>query len=677
MIKKAMLLVTTTCISSNVHAHSAELDEVVIVGHETNLIGEAVTASEGIIGRNEIENRPLLRSGEILEFIPGMVVTQHSGSGKANQYFLRGFNLDHGTDFRTTIDGMPINMRTHGHGQGYTDLNFIIPEFIDRIDYQKGPYHSENGDFSTAGAADFFLMNRLDNAFISSEIGEYNFFRNVAGKSFELEDSELLLGIESHFYDGPWDDIEEGVKKFNGLARWNKSLSKGKLSLTFMAYNNEWNSADQIPQRAVDSGLISELGSLDTTVGGDSERYSVSGSWQYSGWTVNAYAIHSQLDLFSNFTYFLDDPVNGDQFEQVDDRMIYGGDVSHYMNHSLLNLPVQHYYGVQFRYDEIDEVALNRTRNRQRLSTVRQDSVDEYSVGLFWETEIALTQKLASTIGVRYDYLSAEVDSNLAANSGDADDSLVSFNAGLRYTIDEDWETYFNAGQSFHSNDARGSTISVDPSSGNPTDPVDLLVRGEGTEIGIRYFDPNHFNISLALWYLQLDSELLFVGDAGNTEASRSSERYGLELAAYYWLGKDFSVDFELAWTESEFSEDAVGEGNEIQGSLPFVLSTGFTWSPYTDWSTTVRVRHFGERPLDSFGQVESDPLTVVNLGVDYKPDNWQFGLDVLNIFDSNDSDIEYFYASRLNGEPAAGIEDRHFHPIEPRMLRFQVKYLF
>ena len=645
-------LISLFCFSVHAYPHSADLEDYTIYGHEAELIGEALTASEGIIGRGEISSRPVLRTGEILEFVPGMIVTQHSGSGKANQYFLRGFNLDHGTDFRTTVDGMPINMRTHGHGQGYTDLNFIIPEFIDRIDYQKGPYHSENGDFSSVGSANFSLTSKLEDAFLSTEIGEYQFFRNVAGGNLKFGKSNLLLGVESHLYDGPWENIEENVVKFNALARYTTPLTEGNFSLTFMAYDNEWNSADQIPQRAIVSGIIDELGTIDTTVGGEAERYSLSTQWQQSSWDLNAYIIKSKLNLFSNFSYFLNDTVNGDQFQQIDDRKVYGGSVNSYSTSQIANKELFHFYGLEFRYDDIDDVGLHLTRERKRQRTVRQDSVNEYSLGLFWETEISLTDKLTTTVGARYDYLSADVNSDNPLNSGNNDDSLVSFNAGLSYSLNKHLETYLNAGQSFHSNDARGATINIDPSSGNPINKVDLLVRGEGAEIGLRFHDAKKFNISMALWMLELDSELLFVGDAGNTEASRASRRWGVELASYFWVNKALSVDFEFAWSHSRFTEDEIGEGDSIQGSLPIVLSSGFTWTPVQNLSTTLRLRHFGERTLDSFDNIQSDPLTVVNLGIDYNIESWNLGLDVLNLFDSNDHDIDYLYNSRLNGEP-------------------------
>ena len=652
------------------------LDSLVIQGHQSNLIGESLSASEGLISAKEIALRPMLRTGEVLEFVPGMVVTQHSGSGKANQYFLRGFNLDHGTDFRTTIDGMPVNMRTHGHGQGYTDLSFIIPEFVDFITYQKGPYHAANGDFSTAGAANFELTSHIK-PFAKIEVGEDQYFRTVLGGSVGSDDNRLNFGLETHQYNGPWTDIEEDVEKYNALARWTAAIGTSDVSVSFLAYENHWNSADQIPKRAVDQNLISRLGSLDDQVGGESYRYSLSAQWQNKGWLANAYVIRSELDLFSNFTYFLDDPVNGDQFEQVDSRMIYGGSLEHKMTSHIGNHHLRQHFGVQYRYDDIDDVALYRTASRKRLSTVRQDEVDEYSIGLFWQGEFDLNDRWTATLGTRYDYIDADVDSNLSVNSGEDSDNLASLKFGLNYQHSDQLEFYSNAGQSFHSNDARGATITIDPASGDPAESVDLLVRGKGAEIGFRYHDSEHFNLSAALWTLELDSELLFVGDAGNTEANRPSRRSGIEIAAYYWLNDVLSTDLELSWTRSRFTRGEVGEGNRIEGSLPFVASIGLHYQPTSVWDMNVRLRHFGERTLDSFNKERSSSLTVVNFGSHYKVQNVTLGVDVLNIFDSEDHDIDYLYESRLPGEAAAGLTDRHFHPIEPRTVRLSMNYAF
>ena len=666
-------LILVSLLQSNIY----ELEEIEVSGHSTSLVGEAITSSEGIITQKEISQRPLLRSGEILEFVPGMVVTQHSGSGKANQYFLRGFNLDHGTDFRTTVEGMPINMRTHGHGQGYTDLNFIIREFVEYITYEKGPYHVENGDFSTAGSAAFNMSNKLSENFISVELGEHGYLRTVFGDSIQTDNGTLTLGVEAHGNDGPWDNIDEDVRKKNALIRYSNEMYGGSFNVTFMAYDNSWNSADQIPQRAVNSGIISEYGSLDTAVGGESSRYSISSAWKSDKLSISAYAIRSELDLFSNFTYYLDRPANGDQFEQVDERTIYGGEIVHNTHYHLMDTTLYHTSGVQLQYDKIGNVSLHRTQARERQSTIRQDSVDEYSVGVFSGLGVDVTENIAINIGARYDYFGVDVSSDLAQNSGTEQDGLFSLKGGVTYTASPNLEFYLSAGQSFHSNDARGATMHRDPQTNALVDPVDLLVRGVGSEVGVRYFDGKKLNLSLALWQLNLDSELLFVGDAGTTEANRGSNRWGVELAAYYWWSNFLSSDFEFAWNHARFSKNSNSEGNYIAGSLPYVVSSGITLSPIKEFETTLRWRYFGKRTLDSYNNVKSDPFNVFNLNMQYKHDKFLYKLSVLNLFDSRDHDIDYLYESRLQGEALSGYEDIHFHPIEPRTLRFMIAYMF
>lgn len=660
--------------------HKDELDadnKLTVYGREEKQLGEDISASQGSISKEDIQQRPVLRTGEILEFVPGMVATQHSGSGKANQYFLRGFNLDHGTDFSSSIDGMPINMRTHGHGQGYTDLNFIVPEFIKRIDYQKGPYHAEIGDFSTAGSAYFLLADMFSKSMIQLEFGENSFLRSVVAHQLKIKGDNLLLGLETHQYDGPWSDINEDVKKNNMLLRYVTVKDDNQLSLTFLGYDNTWNSADQIPQRAISNGLIDSLGSLDTDVGGESSRHSFSANYKNDTWVLSAYVIESSLELFSNFTYFLDDPINGDEFEQVDKRQVIGGElIKHFTSHFSDN-HFHHRLGFQYRFDDIDTVGLYKTVQRQRISTVREDSVDQYSMSLFWDGDFDLTERLSSYFGIRYDFLDVDVNSDNPLNSGTADDNLLSLKAGFKYQISDDFYSYFNIGQSFHSNDARGATISVDPVSGDSVDPVDLLVRGEGAELGLHYWEADRYNLSVSLWYLDLDSELLFVGDAGTTEPARASQRQGIEVAGYYWLDKNFSTDIELAWSRARFTHPESGEGRQVDGTLPFVASIGMAWIPVEDWRLSVRARHFGKRPLDSFAEQESDSFSVVNFAITASFEQWQFDLKLLNLLDSDDHDIDYYYASRLPGEIAQGIEDNHFHPIEPRTLRLQMRYVF
>lgn len=654
------------------------LENLVVYGHRLNLVGSSLAAAEGVIGSAEIANRPLARTGEILEMVPGMVVTQHSGSGKANQYFLRGFNLDHGTDFATSIDTMPVNMRSHGHGQGYTDLNFIIPELIHTIHYRKGTYYAEVGDFSGAGAAAFVVKNTLDNSELALTAGDYGYQRLYSATPIIIDDGHLLVGMEAQAYAGPWKDIDEDLHKTNLLARYSSRLAGGEFSLTAMGYRNRWNSADQIPQRAVEQGMIDALGSLDTDVGGDASRYSLSTQWANSNWSISAYLVDSTLHLFSNFTYFLDDPVNGDEFEQVDDRQLLGGELVRNWQTSLAGKSATHKLGVQIRHDAIDEVGLYKTRARERLSATRVDAIDETSLALFAQSDIQLSEKIRAHLGLRHDYLQVEVDSDLAQNSGTVSDDITSIKAGVSYSFSDNVETYLNLGQGFHSNDARGATIVIDPLSGELSEPVDLLSRSQGAELGAKLFDNRRYSISTSIWYLALDSELLFVGDAGNTEASRASERSGIEIASYVWFAEGWSLDTELAWTHSRFSEQQTGQGKYVDGSLPFVASAGVSYAPAArGFHGNLRYRYFGARVLDSFNQQRASSTSVVNLGLGYRWAQWSLGLDLLNLANSRDHDITYFYPSRLPGEVDEGVEDVHFHPLEPRSLRVSVQLDF
>ena len=656
-----------------------ELEPVVVYGRETELIGESASASEGLVSQIDLEYRPLPRTGELLEVVPGLIVTQHSGTGKANQYFLRGFNLDHGTDFATFVDGMPINMVTHAHGQGYSDLNFLIPELIQTVSYSKGSYYAAVGDFSSAGAAFFSTSDQLDTGIARVVVGEFDYYRGLVAESFQLTENAIFLAaFDATFYSGPW-DIDEDLNQYKGLLKYAVQDDELRYEITFMGYDSEWNSADQIPERAVNSGLISRLGSLDNTVGGETYRYSISSNAVLdtpdSRTALNLYAIAYKLNLWSNFQYFLNDEDNGDQFEQADDRIVYGGDLTYTLNNeAIFEVPSRHTVGIQTRFDVIDEVGLYNTVARARRSTVREDTVDQFSVGIFYEGEFFITDTFRAILGLRNDYYMFDVNSDLAANSGDEQDYLLSPKASLIYALDEQLELYLSGGFGFHSNDARGTTITIDPVSGGSADGVDPLVRSRGAEIGARFTWNDKLNSSIALWWLELDSELLYVGDAGTTEPSISSERYGVEIANYFRPFKWLTLDLDLAFTESELEN-----GDEIPGALSTVISNGVTAVSEMGLFASIRGRYFGPRYLVEDGSAESGSSLLFNLRTGYNVnEQLRIELDVLNLFDSNDDDITYFYESRISSaEPAGGVADRHFHPVEPRSLRTAITYRF
>ncbi len=664
---------------SEAHQEVTNIEEIVVTGRRQVLAGEARTASEGVIGQVDLEIRPLLRPGDVLEAVPGLIVTQHSGSGKSNQMFLRGFNLDHGTDFATWLDGMPVNMRTHGHGQGYTDINFLIPETIERMSYVKGPYHAELGDFSSAGGVHIDTFDRFPSNRLSGGVGGDGYGRLLAMGSVDLGNNFLSGALEGQVYDGPWTDIKEDVEKLNSLLKIGGGGDVHSWSATAMYYDNDWNSADQIPKRAVSSGLIDEFGSIDPTLGGGTRRASVSGQYSHqhdshrSEW--RGYVIDSELDLWSNFTYLLDDPVDGDQFRQRDDRTVYGGSYNRFWVNGL-DAHFHHRFGAELRYDDIDTVGLYRTRERRRIDTVREDAVEQSSVGLFYELAWRFATDWRAVLGIRGDYYRFDVDAGESANGGDESESIVSPKASLIYAFSDSSEAYLSGGYGFHSNDARGVTASIDPVTGEPVTSADPLVESKGAELGFKAVWLDRWNASLALWYLELDSELLFVGDAGTTEASRPSERWGIEFNNFVALDETWSLEADLAWTDAKFS-DSSPEGDDIPAALEYV-ATGAISARYPGGVFgSFRVRYFAEAPLIEDGSVESDGSTMANLALGWANEQWRLQLDVLNLFDSDDHDIDYFYASRLPGEPAEGVEDIHYHVFEPRQFRVYLTRTF
>ncbi len=657
-----------------------EIDEIVVVGRWTDLAGLAISASEGIIGQQELDIRPRLRTGEVLEVVPGLIVTQHSGTGKSNQMFLRGFNLDHGTDFSTSIDGMPINMPSHGHGQGYTDLNFLIPELIESVEFRKGPYHAAVGDFSSTGSAHLSTFRKLPESILKVGVGQDGYRQVLIADSVDIAAGSLLYAAQGHAYDGPWVDIEEDLDRLNGVLRYSQQTESGtEWDVMLMGYDATWNSPDQIPQRAIDSGLVDRLGSLDRTTGGETSRYSLSGSLlrSFDGGRqlhAHAYAIDYDLELFSNFTYFLDDPVNGDQFEQVDRRTVLGGDVRYRWSDS--NRVASTYtLGMSLRHDDIGEVALIQTQGRERLGTTRSDEVDQTSLGVYAQAETRWNDRWRTQLGIRADYYDFSVRSNLQANSGDTDDLILAPKLNVVYALDSDSEMYLSTGRGFHSNDARGTTIRTDPVTGAAVEQVDPLVASTGAEVGYRTFRDEKLNLSVSLWYLELDSELLFVGDAGGTEPTRSSRRYGIELPVYYRVG-NWIFDLELALTDSRY-DDADPAGDEIPGSIERVIAAGVSAQYPNGVYGSLRARHFGDRPLIEDGSVHSDSSTVLSMLLGYRRETLDFRVEVLNLLDAEDQDIAYYYASRLAGEPAGGIEDIHMHPMEPRTVRASFTWRF
>jgi hypothetical protein len=651
-----------------------QLDPFLVPGRATDLIGAASSASQGIVGAAELEARPFLRRGELLEVVPGVVITQHTGGGKANQYFLRGFNLDHGTDFAVSVDGMPVNLRSHAHGQGYADLNFLIPELVRQVDYSKGPFFAEVGDFSAAGAASFRQFDALSERFAQITLGENRFARLVAGATRTGPGNAATTGaIEWSQDDGPW-QVEENFERVNAFLRHRWTRGPADYRLTAMAYRATWRATDQVPQRAVESGALGRFGTLDDSNGGKSERASLSldATWQGADATTrfNAYAIHYRLNLYSNFTYALDEPDNGDQFNQRDRRVVLGGALTRAWSGRLGAGRSETTAGLQVRGDLIGELGLHRTVRRERRATVRDDTVDEWSAGAFVRNETRWTERVRTEAGVRLDGYHFDVTSDNPRNSGRASDDIVSPKAGVVFGPWAQTELYLNAGFGFHSNDARGATIRVDPADGvTPADPVTPLARSRGAELGVRTAAVRGLVSSLTVWMLELDSELVFVGDAGGTEPTGRTRRHGIEWTNFWRPRPWLALDADVALTHARYRDDA-GAGRRIANSIGRVVTAGASLGDEAGLFGGLRFRYFGSQPLREDNAFRAPSSTTFNGRVGWRTKAWEVSADVLNLFDRRNNDIAYAYTSRLAGEPVEGVDDVHFHPAEPRTLR-------
>lgn len=669
MLRKTLAVCACAAAFTAAQAQTPELERVDIVArHYDNAVGTSDAASQGTVRAELLKSRPALRTGELLEFVPGLIVTQHSGDGKANQYFLRGFNLDHGTDFATTVDGLPVNMPSHGHGQGYADLNFLIPELVDRIEYRKGPYFAKNGDFAAAGSADIVYRRTLDAPFAALTLGQREYRRLVGGGSAELGQGVQLLGaVEAMHNDGPW-VVSEHLRKSNALLTLSSGTRAEGWSGSLMAYDATWNSTDQIPQRAIAAGM-NRFDTLDPSDGGSTRRASLSGQWHRDTGTsatrLAAYAIDYRLELFSNFTYALERPATGDQFSQQDRRSIYGVSASHAVDHPLAGFTARSEIGVQLRHDRI-RVGLFDTQAREIIATTRDDKVRETQLGLYGQTTLELTPWLRGVAGLRADSARFCVDGlSDAANSGSVSDHLLSPKLSLILGPWAKTEFFFNAGKGFHSNDARGVVVDAPG-----------LVAARGLELGARSEWLPGLQSSLALWKLDFDSELVYVGDAGATEPNRPSTRRGVEWNNR-WIPRPWLlVDADLAWTHARFA-NADPAGKRIPNAVDKVASLAVSLRDRGPWSGSLQWRYLGSGALIEDNSVRSRSSLTTNLRIARKLGaKAELTLDMFNLFDRKVDDIQYFYESQLPGE-AAPVADRHVHPAEPRTLRLTLRVDF
>jgi hypothetical protein len=667
------------------------LETVVVTGRAGDLSGIAESANQGVVSAADLSLRALLRPAEVVEEIPGVIITQHSGSGKANQYFLRGFNLDHGTDLAVSVDDIPVNMPSHAHGQGYADLNFLIPELVQQENYKKGPYYADVGDFGSAGAINLQYYDVLPRGFATLQGGQFGYGRAVLADNAGIGDGNLITALEVEHNDGPWVKGDD-ERKLDGVLRYTGGDANEGWTVSAMAYHNIWTSTDQIPDRAIigtkgnesdpvgappppAADMISRWGAVDPSDGGETGRYSLDAAWHLdtgnSRINAMAYGLYYNLNLFSDFTYFLVDPVHGDQIEQQDNRFVFGGKLTDQWSHMLLGRESVTIFGLDVRDDQIKN-GLFHTEQRARLSITTENDIAETAASPYVENQTRWNDWFRTVLGLRSDATWMDVHNIAGGTSGDRAAQVLSPKVNLIFGPWEATEFYIDFGQGFHSNDARGVVAA--------TDPATPLPRSTGGEVGLRSGIIPNLRSELSFWLLDLQSELVWDGDAGTNEPSGPTRRYGVELANWYTPTKWLTIDADYAWSHARFT-DQEPAGDYVPEALVATFDGGVAVHDLDGaleaWSAGLRLRYFGPRPLTQDGTIQSRATTLLYADLGYRfNQDWSLGFDIFNLLNTQSSDIDYYYASRLPGEKLAGVNDIHTHPSEPREFRISVTRL-
>jgi outer membrane receptor protein involved in Fe transport len=641
-----------------------EAPEIVVFGRGEAKIGVAHAASEGTVAGADLLVRPLLRVSELLEAVPGMVAAQHSGSGKANQYFLRGFNLDHGSDFTTYIDGVQMNLRTHGHGQGYLDLNGLIPEIIAREDFRKGPYRADGGDFALAGAAYMTTIDSYDRPWASLEGGSYGYGRVAAGGTIDgVGAGKLTLVAQAKIYDGPWQQPER-LRHGSAFAKYIAPLGSGSIEASLNAYHGTWRPTEQIPERIIGSAICPDVFcSPDPSARGRTTRVIGNIAVRQADWRANLYGQFYDWAMTSNPTYAEADGTSA-QIRQFDRRWIVGGrGEKRWTLSPALTLTV----GTEARYDHIGNVGVSRTSERMFLFSLGRYHVEEVSAALYGEATWEPVQNLRLIGGVRGDYyhysVRARDEAAALAGTGRGHDAIFSPKVSIAYSLTPHLELYGNWGRGFHSNDVRGAV--------NVETPVPALVRGEGKEVGVRW-QLSTLTLTATYWWLDVASELRFVGDSNAVEPTGASKRRGYELVAFWRPVSWLAIDGNYTASRSRYDN-----GDRVPNAFENAASAGIALV-LDPWEASLRLRHLGPYPLIEDNSVRDDGSTVFNFRAARKIGRFQVYGEVLNILNSRDKDIAYFYESYIPSfDPDGPVEGRLSRVVEPRTLRLGVRAEF
>ncbi|WP_138477393.1 TonB-dependent receptor [Dyadobacter bucti] len=648
-----------------------ELSEVVISSHRAH--------DQQLISNLDIRLRPITNSQEILRMVPGLFIGQHAGGGKAEQIFLRGFDLDHGTDIRLTVDGMPVNMVSHAHGQGYADLHFVIPELVQGVDFKKGPYHADKGNFTTAGWVDFRTKDALDKSFVKLEAGQYDSYRAVAGidllgKKGRDKNQSAYIASEYSFTNSYFDNPQD-FNRLNVVGKYHGHVSPNtNLKLTGSTFWSKWNHSGQIPDRAYESGQIGFFGSIDPSEGGETSRTNFNA--EFVTVTAKNYVIKNQaffsnynFELYSNFTFFLEDSLNGDQIRQKEKRNLFGynGSISKetYIGKTNWTTTV----GVQYRHDLTKRSELSHTKNRtETLVPYQLGNVNELNASLYADEQVQVTDKFMVNAGVRLDYFRNQYEDLLAdpVNTRHASDAIVSPKLNFYYTFNPRLQLYLNSGRGFHSNDTRV----VVPQGGKQ-----ILPGAYGSDFGMIFKPFPKMFINAAVWYLWLQQEFVYVGDAGVIEPSGKSKRQGIDLSVRYQLTKTLYADVDVSTARPR----AIGEmeGMNYLPLAPLLTSTGgLSLQMPNGLSGSLRYRYMANRPANEDNSIVAKGYFVGDMQLNYARKNYNVGLSVQNLLNTKWKETQFDTESRLKNE-SQPVEEIHFTPGTPFFARLSLTLFF
>ena len=661
----------TTSVKTLMTNAAVELSEVVVSSQQPH--------DQQLISSLDIKLRPIVNSQEILRMVPGLFIGQHAGGGKAEQIFLRGFDIDHGTDIQLTVDGMPVNMVSHAHGQGYADLHFVIPELVQGVDFKKGPYNAEKGNFTTAGWVNFRTRDALDRSFVKLEGGQYDTFRAVAGvdllgKAGRDKNQSAYLASEYSFTNSYFDN-PQNFNRLNILGKYHGHLgSNTNLTLTGSTFWSKWNHSGQIPDRAIESGLIGFFGSIDPSEGGETSRTNV--NLQLVTVTPRNHVIKNQLfysnynfELFSNFTFFLEDSLNGDQIRQKERRNLFGYNGSYSIENDLGNSRWTTTLGVQYRHDLTKNTELSHTINRTEIiDPIQLGNVNELNAAVYADELIQVSNRFSINAGLRLDFFRNQYEDLLATpvTTKHATAAIVSPKLNLYYTFNPRVQLYLNTGRSFHSNDTRV----VVPQGGR-----EILPPAYGSDLGVIFKPFPKLLINAAAWYLWLQQEFVYVGDAGVVEPGGRTRRQGIDVSMRYQITKNLYADIDLNTAKPR----AIGE-LEGQNYLPlaptFTSTGGLSLQTAKGFSGSLRYRYIGDRPANEDNSIVAKGYFVTDMQANYARKAYNIGLSVQNLFNTRWKETQFATESRLQTE-AAPVEEIHFTPGTPFFARLSLTLFF